>query len=108
MESNQVAWAAGVIEGEGCFTIVKNSKAKNGMSAKFVLQMNDKDIVDRLFGLFGLGKVYHRPSRGSSKESWAWTIYKVSELEKLIKLVLPWLGQRRASKANEILEWIHV
>jgi hypothetical protein len=104
---SEIAWAAGVLEGEGCFTLVRNSKAKGGRSAKIVLQMNDLDVIQEVCTVFNfVGKIYRRPPRKTSKESWAWTVYKASDVAYVISEVLPWLGKRRTEKANELLDWI--
>lgn len=103
----EIAWAAGVLEGEGCFTLVRNSKAKGGRSAKIVLQMNDLDVITNVRKVFDLkGKIYRRPPRGNSKESWTWTVYRASDVKEILWYVLPWLGKRRKEKAKELLDWI--
>lgn len=107
VESN-LAWATGVLEGEGCFTLVKNSKAKGGQSAKIVLQMNDLDIVERVRAAFNnKGAVYQRPPRGNSKESWQWNVYKAADVKEIIYQILPLLGKRRTEKVYELLNWIN-
>lgn len=104
--SDQVAWAAGVIEGEGCFALVKNYKARLGKTAKITVQMNDLDIIERLQSIFEAGRIYYRPPRKTSKESWVWTVYKAADVLKIIKEVQPWLGSRRNNKAKELVDWI--
>lgn len=106
MES-EVAWASGLIEGEGCFTLVKNDKARLGKTAKIVVQMNDLDILQRLYSIFNVGKIYSRPARSNSKASWSWTVYRADDVKYVIIKTLPYLGKRRAEKANELLEWIN-
>ncbi len=107
MESEQIAWAAGLIEGEGCFCIVRNSKAKGKQSSKILVQMNDLDVLERLQSLFQVGKVYHRPPRGNSRESWCWTVYRADDILLVIEAVFPWLGIRRKQKATEVKNWIY-
>lgn len=103
---HNIAWAAGLIEGEGCFTIVKNSKAKKKASAKLVVQMNDKDVLDRLYSVFNVGKIYYRPPRNTSKESWSWTVYKSSDLTLVADQIYPLMGTRRQRKIDEIKEFL--
>jgi len=103
----QIAWAAGILEGEGCFTLVRNTKAKGGRSAKVVLQMNDLDVIEKVQSVFeGKGKVYRRPPKGSSKESWSWQVYRAADVKEITLSVLPWLCKRRTEKAHQILNWI--
>lgn len=102
---NRVAWAAGLIEGEGCFSLVKNYKAKGGKSGKLCVQMNDLDILERLQSIFNCGKIYYRKPRGNSKESWMWTVYRRDDLVRVATSVLPLLGKRRTEKVKEVLEY---
>lgn len=102
-----VAWAAGLIEGEGCLCVVRNSKAKNGKTAKLVVQMNDLDVLQRLQEVFKVGSIYYRPARKTSKESWAWTVYKAADVKYIITAIYDYLGARRKQKATELLEWIN-
>jgi hypothetical protein len=103
---HKYAYAAGLLEGEGCFTLVKNYKAKRGMTPKLVVQMNDLDVLQTLACIYQCGRIYYRPPRKNSKESWSWTVYKASDLLRIIELFKPFAGQRRLKKLEEILAWM--
>lgn len=94
------------MEGEACFTLVKNYKAKDGKTAKIVVQMNDLDVLENLKSVFDVGQIYYRKPRNNSKESWSWTVYKAADVSSVIHSVYDDLGVRRQQKAKELLDWI--
>lgn len=91
------AWAAGILEGEGCFCVVE------GKYPKIVVQMNDQDIILRLQEVFKCGAIYRRPPRGTSKESWQWNVYRKKEVLTIIEQTKEWYGKRRSSKIKEFM-----
>ena len=101
------AWAAGVLEGEGCFSIFKRKERRNTRSVAIHCVMGDEDIVRRLHSLFGCGHVSIIPPRSENwKTMWAWQVQnKVGVLEVILR-VLPYLGIRRTAKAKELMNHI--
>ncbi len=87
-----VAWLAGLVEGEGNIGI-------NGRSLTIRIKMSDHDVILRAAELLG-GKVYPAPVaegrrpqwltqvKGSIAASWAMTLY-------------PWLGIRRRQQVRD-------
>ena len=95
MTSTQLAWAAGLFEGEGCMS------GRNTLR----LQMTDKDVVEKFHDAVGLGKIYYYPSRdGKRKETWTWYLEKRNFVRLLLSKFLPYFGNRRAHKALDILD----
>jgi hypothetical protein len=69
--------------------------------------MTDQDIIARLSELTGVGRVYAvSRQKPYHKDAWLWTINRPAHLEHIIRLVLPWLGQRRALSAKDVLRKI--
>jgi len=63
----EVAWLAGILEGEGSFI----SKGQ----ARIQVAMTDQDIITRLAELTGVGRVYAvRRQKPHHKDSWLWTV----------------------------------
>lgn len=93
-----VAWAAGVIEGEGTFSISKTDK-----SIRVIVRMTDEDVVRRIYDLFGgaFSGPYAEQSR--MKPIWTWSMGKRSEIIPFLKLILPYMGKRRTARINELL-----
>jgi len=98
----ETIWLAALLEGEGCFSVIKASKTYRRPRLKVCLNMNDRDVVERAALFHPPAKVGHRPPRGHSKESWQvqWTSVRA---ESLMRRVLPYMGERRTLKIEECL-----
>jgi hypothetical protein len=103
MEREQLAWAAGLFEGEGCFNAHRRSDGQYSVQAR--LAMTDEDVVRRFAAIVGLGRVYGPISRQSGrKPTYDWASGDARDVCAVIKLLLPWLGNRRTAKAAEVAE----
>jgi hypothetical protein len=92
----EVAWAAGLFEGEGSIT------QSNGRLFTR-LKMTDKPIVERFAEIVCFGEVYgpynHQWRDGSvRKPYWVWLAPEYDALE-VLELLWPWLGERRRAQA---------
>ena len=102
MKDTEIAWLAGIIEGEGTF--FKRGAGRSKGLYVFALEMCDKDIVERACFVFGYGNVKPAKVRGlGKKDRWIWRFEKCSELCRLGSAILPWLGERRAMVVNQML-----
>lgn len=93
------AWVAGVLEGEGSFSLTRR------YGGRVNLESTDADIVERVHSLTG-GDLYRQAAR---KENWKPTsilaIRGRTNLCRALKPILPWLMERRAKRAWPIYEW---
>lgn len=98
-----IAWAAGLFEGEGCIGVYTRPDGRVVLAVKVV--MSDLDVLERLDKLF--------PSKGGIKEKkelrkdtykqcWCWGLYAKEDCVAFLKAVYPYLGTRRKSKADEL------
>jgi hypothetical protein len=98
-----VAWAAGLFEGEGCITT--GSPPSYGLM--LTLSMTDEDVVLRFREAVGAGRVTPR-TRNNAPKHWKdiWSWYACGEpAEAVLDLLLPFLGQRRSARAQEVREF---
>ena len=100
-----IAWAAGLFEGEGCISIKKDYKGVG-------LQMvgTDRDVLERMCNLFG-GSIYtmsmaKRPAH--HKQQYSWTLQKRDKVMSALEKMLPFFGQRRACKALDAFDHIEL
>lgn len=106
--TREIAWLAGLLEGEGCFQMFKSSSPKKGTPI-IALNMTDQDIVQRAAALLdgctpkatprfakdghALKTMYNTRRCGGRALGWMLTLY-------------PFLGVRRRSKIREIVaQW---
>jgi hypothetical protein len=93
---HDVAWLAGLLEGEGCFTLA-------GKDPHIQLNMTDKDVVGQAAFLFGGMKVGMRNAAiGNSKAQWRVQASGQRAIM-IMEAILPFMGQRRSEKIKSIL-----
>lgn len=99
--STDIAWAAGLFEGEGCFSAGYRPSGKAYVVA--VLSMTDRDVVDRFMAIVGCGAIYLRPdARWNHQDTYMWRVQEAVQVRKVIAMLLPYLGERRRAKALEV------
>lgn len=104
----ELAWVAGVFEGEGTLTY----RTYSGTGRKQItlrVVMTDKDIIERLCAITGVGHVYGpyvsknlKKDGTSRKPSYQWAITKQPDVIEVIDALNEWFGERRQAKVTEI------
>jgi hypothetical protein len=94
-----LAWAAGLFEGEGCFSFVSSTR-------RYYLQLSttDLDVLESFKNVVGQGKIYG-PFTGkkSTKPYWMWNTTTFEAAQAVTAMLWPWLHLRRRSKAKRLL-----
>jgi hypothetical protein len=103
MRSEDVAWASGILEGEGCFSKHKRSNRPNTVLYAIYCEMSDEDVVRRLRDIFQVGTVNIRNKRKDRKPTWIWSVQNKADIKQVLILIEPWMGHRRGAKIDEIL-----
>jgi hypothetical protein len=105
MSEADIAWLAGLLEGEGSFFM---SRTPNGdvmyQYPLIVVSMTDEDVIERVARFFGT-KVYRykydkRPGHKATYKA----VVSGSRAAGLMEMILPWMGVRRSAKIKELLE----
>ena len=97
LDISTTAWLAGLLEGEGTFTLYKAKQPRVG------LEMTDKDVVTKYADLLGV-KVSHKPSKNPlHKDSYQTWVLKSQVIADLLHQILPYMGERRSIKIRELL-----
>ena len=112
LSETEIAWIAGILEGEGYFGIDNRSKDRYELSktppAPFIkISMVDEDIIQRLSKL--LDKSYFSPSRKTVKGKQVYTLH-IGEKEKvlfILEKILPHMGERRSERIRECISHLH-
>jgi hypothetical protein len=107
----EIAWAAGLFEGEGTFTVHKSSRTgQNGPGKvstrpRAALATTDEDVAVRFYRAVELGKLTGPYTNGPGRKPyWVWALANNGEFPVFLALVEPWLGQRRRVRAQEVLQ----
>ena len=93
----RTAWIAGVIEGEGWFGIVGDSRPKIQVTS------TDQDVILRLREWSGIGNVTGPYQRLERKPTWRWVVSAREDAGPFMEKILPFLLQRRAETARRII-----
>jgi hypothetical protein len=95
----EIAWAAGLFEGEGCICV-------SGSTPVMTIAMADEDVVRRFAEIAG-GPVYgpYEPSGLGKKPRWVWRITGWRWCLNVAFTLDPYLGERRRYRITEILQW---
>lgn len=98
----EIIWAAGLFDGEGCITSYRKWK-----SVFLSLSMTDEDSVIRFHRFVGgLGGIYEKlppANKPTYKKQWVWQTKRWEEAQALLIAFYPWLNKRRQDRAIEIL-----
>ena len=96
-------WMVGLLEGEGCFMVPAPSQLRSQVRIDF--KMCDKDIMDRAASLLGTSAI--RVCRTNIKPSYK-DIYRIviggSKAAAIMRLILPYMGERRSAQIRRALD----
>ena len=85
-----VAYAAGLIDGEGCITC---SWTGNRLLTRLAINMTTHEWVDLIVGLFGGNVMLYLPR--SNRPVYIWTLSNMNQMHYVLKLVLPFLRVKK-------------
>lgn len=103
MKQIDVAWLAGLLEGEGCFALNQRPDRPNARSSvQVVVSMRDKDVIERAASLMGTTVRLHRTARGNHSAMWR-TVASCAKAEQIMLAVRPFMGERRGERIDYIL-----
>lgn len=99
----ELAWAAGFLEGEGTFSSSKVSRRQASSQIQIAAWQVTREPLDRLVEAIGLGRV-RGPYRYADKR--ATYRYQVTDFEgcqAVIAMLWGWLSSRRRAQARALL-----
>src|SRR4051812_22686949 len=108
MTESEIAWAAGLFEGEGNIQFWRHPKGH--AQIRLSLTSTDEDVVERFHAIVECGSTrgpYRRKNKPSYKPYWVWSVQAFAELERVATLFEPWLGARRRQSLQEAIEQWH-
>ena len=111
------AWLAGIVDGEGCFSVKRPIRRKSGKRVGsvtsyqlwMVICNTSKPMVDRVAQVFAALGVHHQPVRrvwkGKRATRWQYWIHvaRKRDMLRLTRALLPYLTAKKAEA--EVVDW---
>lgn len=97
MREAEIAWAAGLYEGEGTVGLTSSG-------IQVALKMCDEDVVRRWGQAVGFGKFYGpHQYKGCKKPQCEWRVCTGDQVVALLEAFRPWLGKRRIEQLEKMI-----
>ena len=98
MNETDIAWAAGLFEGEGCIGLNRT----NGRSyPQLQINLTDADVIRRFQRIVG-GTLNGPYSTQGHKDRWVWAANGL-HARRVLATLAPFLGERRTARMAEVL-----
>jgi hypothetical protein len=98
-----LAWAGGLLEGEGSFQCHDKGTYK-AIRVQCSMHLRDKELLFKLQELFG-GSVTgpYKSSKTGQDQMMAWGLYKQDYIYAVVTALFPFLGSRRQGQVRKII-----
>ena len=107
-QAEELAWAAGLFEGEGCICVRPRTTPRDGVYVTLQLGMVDEDTVRSFFRVVAGGTInrYHPPSHRAlgRKPTWMWRAGAVADVKRIGDILMPFMHARRRAALSAALE----
>lgn len=107
--NEDLAWAAGFVDGEGCFDanvsvkyVTKDGQERARHYLRLSVTQKYDPLLSRLTEIFGFGKARPYPARATSSEGFKWVCNGYQAFD-AATLMWPWLGERKKADFKRAL-----
>lgn len=103
----ELAWAAGLLEGEGYFGAYQAGESDGWLRVKLVIEcgMTDEDVIDRLHRFFPTAnKELHHSNDPTRKTMFRIRLNRKADVLQAIETLYPLMGVRRQARIREMIE----
>lgn len=101
LNRERLAWAAGLVDGEGCFTT--KGKYKSGLhKVKFAMAQKDPEVLWDFYGVVQVGDVYHAKN-GYPGGIWKFEAERFENVQHIAALLWFQLGTVKRAQAYKVL-----
>lgn len=101
--ADSIEWLAGLLEGEGHFSLSRREEGKIAM--RISANMTDEDVIRRVCAAAGVGKVLgpYAPQKAHHTPFWRWHVNSRADIIDLCRQLLPLMGVRRGARIAEMI-----
>jgi hypothetical protein len=102
LETKNIYWLAGILEGEGTFSVKQSLSGK--FTPRITIEMSDSDVIDKVKLLMSPATSIGVRKRGEStyKIMYSFSVYGVIAIEWMMTLY-PLMSIRRKAKISEVI-----
>ena len=104
MTTEETAWLAGILEGEGSF-VISYRKGQTTPWCGVMMASTDQDVIEHVAQLLKTsvtGPI--KQPKAHWKPQWKTSLARRFDLEHILPLLRPYMGRRRQAKIDELLE----
>lgn len=103
--ATEIAWLAGLFEGEGSCGVYKNN---TGFTPKLAISQHERssELLYRAQEILKAGHVHGPYVNSTGTPVMTWSSSKIEEVYKIITLIYPWLSARRQGQCDVVVEYI--
>ena len=99
---HDLAWAAGLLEGEGCFGLYDD--ASGGIRLALICTSTDLDVLSTLQMVFGAGTIGARSEpEPNCKQAYDWRVWDARVVSRIAASVRPYMHSRRRASIDAML-----
>ncbi len=101
----ELAWAAGVFDGEGCFSSAREKAVARPRTHLAIVQ-TERTMLDRVKRAFGFGHVYGPYSRGlnNHKDVYQFVVRDFGQAQAALAMMWNWLGEPKRVQALAVFQ----
>jgi hypothetical protein len=100
-----VVWAAGLFEGEGCLTWHRTCANSKRLRFAASIGMNDKDVLDKFAAIFPMGKVRGPYKDGLGRRvAWQYQSAVAKDVYYIVIALYQFLCSRRKQKIEQFIQ----
>ena len=106
IDSHELAWAAGFVDGEGTFRARKNTyREKTYYYLQFCVTQKHPELIERSQKVLG-GCIYHYPERASGHSSESKLMANSRDAFEIANRLWPWLGEQKKADFKRALRLV--
>lgn len=101
-----IAWAAGLFEGEGTISYGKIITRKDSIRTQLSMGTVDKDVLQKFINVVERGKVLGPRFQRDNKPFYYWNVSNMADCLFILGQFYPYFGNRRKERADEMIDAI--
>lgn len=102
-----LAWASGLLEGEGCWSFFKPTTRSGKKSSYTTFQLavgsTDLDVLTKLKRIIGFGHMYGPYQKAKHKPMYHYKVSTPAQVYAISVAVLPFMGERRSKRIKDLV-----